>query len=154
MRPARQKTNYIVVHCSATPPNSDIGVAEIDKMHRERGWEGIGYHFVIRKDGTLETGENMASRGAHVKGYNSTSVGICLVGGLDERRKPSKSFTSLQFITLKKLITFLLEMYPEAEVAGHRDFSPDLDGDGVISSWEFMKECPCFPVKEWWSEQK
>lgn len=152
MRPDRKKTNVIVIHCSATKVEADIGAKEIREMHLDRGWQDIGYHFVIRRNGTVETGENLNSLGAHVKGYNSISVGVCLVGGLSPTGASINNYSMQQRASLIKILKFLKELYPEAEIVGHRDLSPDLDGDGEISAWEFMKDCPCFDVKEFLHE--
>ena len=79
---SRTATDYIAVHCAATPPKADIGVAAIDRWHRAKGWNGVGYHRVIRRDGTIEQGRPDEAVGAHVEGFNSTAVGICLAGGV------------------------------------------------------------------------
>ena len=74
----------IIVHCSATKARQDFTVADIDHWHRQRGFNGIGYHYVIRLDGKLEKGRDVALAGAHCKGWNERSVGICYIGGLDK----------------------------------------------------------------------
>lgn len=131
---------YLVVHCSATQPKADIGVAEIDKMHRERGFNGIGYHFVIRRDGTVEKGRPEDQIGAHVEGHNSESIGICLVGGINKEGKAEDNFTLDQYASLAALLMSLASTYTEATVLGHRDFP------GV------KKDCPCFDVRKWVQE--
>lgn len=146
------EVKYLVVHASATKPSMNIGVKEIDEWHKQRGWKGIGYHFVIRRSGLLEVGRNIHEVGAHVYGYNKISLGICMVGGLDGKTgKPKNNFTRRQFETLHTLLLTLKQFYPEAEIVGHRDLSPDINGDGVIEKWEWVKECPCFDVQDWWS---
>lgn len=145
------KVKYLVVHCSATPPNQNIGAAEIDRMHRQRGFFKIGYHFVIRRDGTVETGRRLDEIGAHVEGKNSESIGICLVGGVEKKGHAVRAangdlvslvakdnFTLDQKHALAMQLTGLLHQFPNAEVLGHRDFP------GV------KKDCPCFDVREWW----
>lgn len=141
--------NLIVVHCSATPDDLDIGAAEIDSMHRRRGFDGIGYHYVIRLDGAIEEGRPLSKVGAHVQGHNANSIGICLVGGLDQARNPADTFTSLQFDALRGLLAELKAQFPGARICGHRDLSPDLDHDGKVERHEWMKDCPCFDVAEW-----
>ena len=85
----RKRTDFIAVHCSATRPSMDVGVKEIDQWHRARGFSGgVGYHYVIRRDGTLEHGRAEAAVGAHVEGYNHNSVGVCLGGGVIETAEP------------------------------------------------------------------
>ena len=148
MKPSDIK--YIVVHCSATKRTQDIGVVEINRWHRDRGWSGIGYQFVIRRDGTVETGRPINKVGAHAYGYNRISWGICMVGGLDYQGDPVDNFTPPQYDALRAIVTTLKAFAPDAEVLGHRDLSPDINGDGVIEEWEWLKSCPCFDVKKWW----
>jgi N-acetyl-anhydromuramyl-L-alanine amidase AmpD len=145
MRPIDQ----LVVHCAATRPDQDIGAAEIDAEHRAQGWDCIGYHFVIRRSGILENGRSVDRVGAHVKGHNAFSIGICLVGGVDANNKAENNFTPAQFDTLKALLSRLRLSYADTEILGHRDFSPDLNNDGEIEPSEWIKECPCFNVMEW-----
>jgi len=144
----RRRTDYIVVHCSATGPGSDIGADEIDQWHKARGWSGIGYHAVIRRDGEIEFGRHFDEIGAHVQGQNARSVGICLVGGVDAAGKSENNFTEEQFESLEAMIEMLKHAYPMAEILGHRDLSPDLDGDGIVEKHEWLKDCPCFDVKD------
>lgn len=135
---ARAATDLIVVHCSATPPSMDIGAEEIDRWHRERGFRGIGYHAVIRRSGLIEPGRPLGAMGAHARGFNDVSVGVCLVGGLGEdRRTPSPSFTGRQFAALDRLVAALGKAFPHARLLGHRDL-PNVD-----------KACPCFDVSLW-----
>ena len=137
----REKTNYIVVHCSATKPSQNIGVEEVRDWHvNGNGWEDIGYHAVIRQSGRIEFGRHFDDVGAAVRGYNRESVHICLVGGLNEVGEPANTFNHEQMYTLSMLIEVLLEAYPSAKVQGHRDF-PNVD-----------KECPCFDVRAYFDE--
>ena len=147
----RQTTDLIVVHCSATGPDADIGVAQITQWHKQRGFDTVGYHYVIRRNGTQETGRPETAIGAHVRGHNSTSIGICLAGGVDTRGKPHNNFTAAQFNTLETLLRELKARYPQARILGHRDLSPDKNGDGRITPDEFIKACPSFDVGEWLS---
>ncbi len=133
----RRSTNWLVVHCAATRPDQDIGRAEIDKWHKARGWSGIGYHYVIRRDGSVEVGRPVAEIGAHVEGHNSDSVGICLVGGLDRDGQPAPEYTAAQWSSLHGLLVGLHAHYPAAAIVGHRDFP------GVT------KACPSFDVSAW-----
>ena len=145
----RRQTKYIVVHCSATPPDADIGADEIDTWHKERGWSGIGYHAVIRRDGQVEFGRHFDEVGAHVKGWNTRSVGVCMVGGVDATGTPENNFTQDQFDSLVAVTVVLERAYPEAEIVGHRDLSPDVNGDGIVTSDEWLKACPSFDVMRW-----
>lgn len=135
---------FIAVHCSATGPAADIGVAEIDRWHRDRGWGSCGYHFVIRRDGKLEAGRSLLVRGIHIAGYNHNSIGVCLVGGTDgtKAQKPQANFTPQQLATLRSVLDQLKAQYPQAAIQGHRDF-PNV-----------AKACPCFDVKTWVSTGK
>jgi len=149
MRRNRQNTEAIVWHCSATPPSRDIGSGDIDIMHKARGWDGIGYGLVIRRDGRVEVGEDLKKAGAHAKGWNNKSIGIVLVGGVDEEGESENNFTEAQWAAAKHVFEFTTLLYPTADHVGHRDLSDDLDGDGRIQKFEFMKDCPCFSVQQW-----
>ena len=131
----RPRTDFVVVHTSATPPRMDIGRDEIDGWHRERGWNGIGYHVVIRRNGVVELGRPIDVVGAHVSGHNLTSVAVCWVGGVDAQGRPEDNRTAEQAISLRSIVQALATMYG-AEVRGHRDFH------GVT------KACPSFDVSE------
>jgi len=144
----REKTEYFAVHCSATPPDRDIGRAAIDRMHRRRGWSMIGYHLIIRRNGRVEPGRPLYAQGAHVRGFNDVAIGVCLIGGVNTAGDPEDNFTAQQFDSLRGVLDFLWLIWPEAEARGHRDFSPDLDGDGKIEAHEWLKMCPCFDVAE------
>lgn len=146
----RKKTEYIVVHCSATRPEMDIGVQELRKWHMKKGWTDVGYHYVIRRNGTVERGRHPAAIGSHVKGYNSISVGICLIGGLDKGSQPADNFTPAQYKSLRKLVLEVMHIYRGAKLVGHRDLSPDTDGDGKVEKHEWLKDCPCFDVSDWY----
>lgn len=145
----RKSTDTLVVHCSATRATQDIGVAEITRWHQAKGWETIGYHFVIRRDGTVEPGRLVQMIGAHVQGHNATSIGICLVGGLAADGNAENNFTPEQFQQLRALLVQLLLAFPDCRIVGHRDLSPDSDGDGKIEPREWIKACPSFDVAAW-----
>lgn len=146
------KIKLIVVHCSASPRGQDLTAEDINQMHRDRGWTEIGYHFFIRRNGALEIGRDLDEQGAHVKGYNKGSWGVCLAGGLDRSGKAENNFTQAQFQTLRAILVVLKAMAPQAEILGHRDLSPDADGDGVVEEHEWLKQCPCFDVRVWCEE--
>src|SRR5690606_28081600 len=120
----RPITDYLVVHCSATRPSQNIGAKDIDRWHRAQGWACLGYHFVLRRDGTVEEGRELEVIGAHVSGHNTNSVGICLVGGVseDDVNVPENNFTEAQFKALKALLLDLRKTYPKTTILGHRDF--------------------------------
>ena len=128
--------NEIIVHCAYTKPNMDIGAEWIRKIHVDQnGWSDIGYHFVIRRDGTIENGRPIERIGAHCKGHNSNTIGICLVGGMNGAGKPEDNFNQVQFEQLKLLIRKLVKTYPAiVKISGHRDYA--------------NKACPCFNVQD------
>jgi N-acetylmuramoyl-L-alanine amidase len=133
---------FLAVHCSASKPDQKVDASTIARWHRERGFLKIGYHFVILTDGTVQKGRDITEVGAHVQGFNSQSLGICLVGGLDKNGKSADTYTVAQKTTLAALVKELLQTFPNAVVQGHRDF-PNV-----------KKDCPCFDVKQWWAKEK
>lgn len=160
----------IVIHCSATPAGLDYRAADIDRWHRDKGWKMIGYNYVIDLDGTVEAGRPLTMDGAHCNTaglsgvpYNKHSIGICYIGGieaahnskgkiiakLDSRGKPipADTRTDAQKMAMHRLVSELMDRFPIIEVIGHRDASPDKDGNGVINQYEWIKDCPCFEVK-------
>jgi len=142
---------YLVVHCSASKPKTPVDVATITRWHLDRGFLKIGYHYVILRDGTVQKGRKDSEVGAHVAGRNTGSLGICMVGGLnDTTGKAENNFTVEQFDSLATLLTQLTGVHPKAEVLGHRDLSPDTNGNGKVDKHEWVKVCPCFDTREWW----
>lgn len=133
--------DLIVIHCSATPPDMDIGVSQIREWHKDRGWRDIGYHFVDRRDGKIEIGRPLDQIGAHVKDHNETSIGICLVGGINAEGTAEFNFTMPQMVWLSDLLNKLARDYPEARICGHQDLDPG-------------KDCPCFNVAAWWGGEQ
>lgn len=128
--------NLLVVHCSAVRPYETSSAAEIDERHKRRKthgipWKGIGYHFVVRRDGTIEKGRPVSEKGAHVVGHNKYSIGICYEGGLDAVGHKVDTRTLEQKKALRELLEKLHEAYPKAMIVGHRDL-------------DHLKECPCF----------
>lgn len=139
----RKSTRFIVVHHAATKKGQDVGVKEIRKWHLQRGFSDVGYHYVIRRDGTLETGRALGVAGAHVAGHNQHSIGICLVGGLaDDGHSAEANYTPAQYATLEKTLRNATVAFPKAEVVGHRDLDRK------------KPECPAFDVKSWWAERQ
>lgn len=147
--------SLIVIHCSASPQGQHVTVYDIDRWHAERGFKRqeaaaaafnpalkhIGYHFVVDLKGDVFTGRGLDEIGAHVAGSNANSIGICMVG--------MNKFTPAQWAALRKLVIDLHAAYPNARICGHRDLSPDLNGDGQITRNEWLKDCPTFDVKTW-----
>lgn len=140
--------NMVVVHCSATKEGKDYSVDTIRGWHKARGFRDIGYHIVVGLDGEVRKGRPIEQSGAHAKGYNSYSVGVCYIGGLDSNGKPNDTRTVAQIHSLKAVIGTLKALYGNLDVKGHRDLSVDMNGDGVITPNEWMKSCPCFNITE------
>ena len=121
----------VVIHCSAVKPDQMSSVAQIDSWHRERGFKfGVGYHYVVRRDGSIEAGRPEWMVGAHCVNHNKYSIGVCYEGGLDARGQPADTRTAAQKATLRRLLTDLHRRYPRAVIVGHHDLNP-------------QKECPC-----------
>ena len=114
-----REIDKIFIHCSATPPHMHVDAKVIDKWHKERGWSGIGYHYVIKRDGQIELGRPIEKIGAHVKGHNKTSIGICYCGGVDGEMKEQDNRTESQKESLLLLIMLLKNIFPKAVVRGH-----------------------------------
>lgn len=134
-----RQINKIVIHCADTPAGMDIGAEEIRRWHTDprpngNGWSDIGYHWVIRRDGTVEPGRPEEDPGAHVAGHNADSIGVCVVGGKD-----GFNFTRRQMAALEAKVIDLTSQHPGAKVVGHTDLDP-------------RKPCPNFDVIEWWQE--
>ena len=129
-----RKIDKIIIHCSATREGDDISPSQIKEWHVARGFKTIGYHFVITLDGRTHVTRSLAQVGAHCKGQNKNSIGICYVGGLDKNGKPKDTLTSAQKITLLRLVKALKQSYPKVTIHGHNEFA--------------NKACPCFDVSE------
>ena len=140
----------IFIHCTATREGQDVDAATIKRWHLGQGWSDIGYHYVIRLNGSVERGRPESVAGSHVRGFNTGSIGVVYVGGLDAQGKSKDTRTDAQKQAMQDLVRELTTVYAGAEVLGHRDASPDTDGDGVVERHEWLKECPCFDVKAWW----
>lgn len=129
---------YIVIHCADTFADMDIGAKEINEWHKQRRWSEIGYHYVIRRNGDVEKGRSENKPGAHVAGYNTGSIGVCLVGGKARDGENPCNFTRAQWRALESLIMQLSIEYPQAEIVGHTDL-------------DVGKTCPTFNVEAWWN---
>lgn len=136
-----RKIEGLVIHCSATRDGKEVSREQIEREHKARGFRTIGYHYLIQPTGLVIVGRTEAEIGSHVAGHNTFTLGICMIG--------TQKFTLKAWDALKKLCKDLLEKYPEAYIRGHRDFSPDLDGDGQIEPKEWIKLCPNFDVSSW-----
>ena len=123
----------IIIHCSAVRPDQTSSAAQIDSWHRkDNHWKfGIGYHYVVRRDGSIEPGRPEWMVGAHCRNHNAHSIGVCYEGGLDIRGQPADTRTEAQKASLRTLLEELHRRYPKALIVGHRDLDP-------------TKECPGF----------
>lgn len=150
VRPTRRRTiNEIIIHCTATPEGREVSIAELTKWHKQRGFSDIGYQYVIGLDGKIRNGRNIDIAGAHCTGHNTHSIGVVYVGGLAADGKTAKDTrTEAQRKSLNALLCRLCVLYPKARLYGHRELSKDQNGDGVISPWEWEKQCPSFDVLE------
>lgn len=136
----------IFVHCTAGSQRQTV--ADLQAEFKRKGWKNPGYHYVIQADGTVKQllGEQFVSNG--VKGYNSTSVNVAYMGGIDADGKAVDNRTDAQKASLLTLLKELKGRYPKAEILGHRDISPDTNGNGIVDTWERIKECPCFNARD------
>jgi N-acetylmuramoyl-L-alanine amidase len=124
----------IILHCTATPEGRPVTVKEVDAWHRERGFQKIGYHYLIGLNGEQWKGRNVEEIGAHCEGQNANSIGVCYAGGLAGDGKTAKDTRNeAQKTALLSLIKELKQKYPQATIHGHREFA--------------NKACPCFDAK-------
>ena len=129
----KRNISLIVLHCSATRVNQNFTIEQLEACHKARGFQTVGYHYYITKDGTLYPGRPESQMGAHAKGFNAHSIGICYEGGLDENGKPCNTLTPEQTARINDVLARLHKLFPKAKIVGHRDLP------GTTP-----KECPCF----------
>ena len=142
-----RQINHLVIHCSATREDCTLTPEALEAEHRRRGFRTTGYHYYIRRDGTTVRTRPLELVGAHVQGYNKHSIGICYEGGLDARGCPKDTRSPEQRAALRLLVAHLLRRFKgNVRVCGHRDLSPDLNGNGTVEPNEWLKACPCFDV--------
>ena len=131
----------IVIHCSAVRPGQQSSAADINGWHKDKGWKGIGYHYVVRRDGSIELGRPLEQVGSHVVGHNKHSIGICYEGGMDDTGRNVDTRTPAQKVTLRRLVEDMHARFPKAVIVGHHNLNP-------------LKDCPCFDaVSEYWDLQ-
>lgn len=126
--------NKIIIHCTATPENRHHTVEDIDRWHKNDGYAEIGYHYLIYLDGSIHKGRSIEKVGAHTKGHNANSIGVCYVGGIDTNKNAKDTRTPEQKQALKQLVKDLKIKYPNATIHGHNEFA--------------KKACPSFNVKD------
>ena len=142
LKRSKRRIDYIVVHCTATPEGQNKTVEQIRAEHKKQGWADIGYHYVIYRDGTVHLGRDVDISGSHVSGFNSYSIGVVYVGGLENKPgtpyallKAKDTRTDAQKASLMSLLMDLRKLYPKAKIQGHRDFP------------KVAKDCPSFDAK-------
>lgn len=128
-----RKIDKIIIHCSATPEGRDVKMETIRDWHLKRGWSDIGYHYVIELDGKIVPARPLDRVGAHCKGENTGSIGICYIGGVDQDMNPKDTRTDAQKSALHSLLYDLTDNFANATIHGHNEFS--------------SKACPSFNVQ-------
>jgi N-acetylmuramoyl-L-alanine amidase len=129
-----RQVKKIILHCTATVEGQEFDITDVDRWHKKRGWKSVGYHYLIKQDGTLQVGRSLDEVGSHAKGENSDSIGIVYVGGLDANKEPKDTMTAYQELTLMELIFSLRTVFHWMPVHGHNEYS--------------SKACPSFDVQE------
>ncbi len=132
-----REIKLLVIHCSATRCNVPFPVERLRESHLARGFRDIGYHFYITRDGRLHHCRPVSEPGAHVRGFNRHSIGICYEGGLDEQGRPADTRTRMQRLALADLLSILTYQYPDALIVGHNQITADI-----------RKACPCFDARK------
>ena len=124
LKRSSRSINEIIVHCSATPEGKDFTVQDIRVWHKARGFSDIGYHYVIYRNGDINTGRDVDIAGAHCTGHNTHSIGVCYIGGCaSDGKTPKDTRTLNQKAALINLLRDLRKLYPYAKIRGHRDFA-------------------------------
>ena len=145
-----RKIERIFVHCTASHQTASVN--DIKNEFKRKGWKNPGYHYIVDPGGAIHQllDDEKVSNG--VRGYNQTSINVAYIGGIDAEGKATDNRTGPQKKALAKLLRLLRSRYPgsrypDAVILGHRDISPDTNGNGTVDPWERIKECPCFDAK-------
>lgn len=141
-----RRIKRIFVHCSASHQTASVN--DIKAEFKRKGWKNPGYHYLVDAGGAIHQLLDDANISNGVKGYNSTSINVAYIGGIDSEGKATDNRTEPQKKALSILLKLLHGRYPDAEILGHRDISPDTNKNGIVDPWERVKECPCFDAKE------
>lgn len=141
-----RKIKYIAVHCTAGSQKATA--REVELEFERKGWKAPGYHYVITADGKIHQLLDTEKVSNGVKGFNSVTVNVAYTGGINAKGKSEDNRTEEQKASLRKLLKLLKGKYTDAVIQGHRDFSPDKNGNGVVDVWERIKDCPCFDAKK------
>jgi len=137
---------YLFIHCTSAPQNQSTQEM-FNYWKKHNGWTTVGYHYDILPNGTIEQLQELDKPSNGVKGYNSNSIHVCYKGGIDSKGKPIDNRTEAQKQAQLLLIEFFKSKYPNIIVLGHRDISTDTNGNGIIESWEWIKSCPSYDVR-------
>lgn len=133
LKAQKRTINEIIVHCTATPEGRDYTVEQIREQHKSQGWNDIGYHYVVYRDGSIHEGRDVNTAGAHCNGHNAHSIGVVYVGGCDKAMRPKDTRTDAQKESLYFLLKVLKRHYPQTTIHGHNEYA--------------NKACPSFNVK-------
>lgn len=141
-----RKIERIFVHCTAG--NQHQSIADLRAEFKRKGWVNPGYNYVVEANGNVVQllPDEQISNG--VQGYNSTAINVAYLGGIDSNGKGVDNRTDEQKKALREVLKGLKAKYPDAVILGHRDISPDTNGNGIVDPWERIKECPVFDAKE------
>jgi len=141
-----RQITHIFVHCTAGAQTQTVG--DLLAEFRRKGWKKPGYHYVVFPNGTVQQllAEGKVANG--VRGYNQTGIHVAYVGGIDAQGRAVDNRTPAQKEKMRTLLKILHQRYPAARILGHRDISPDKNGNGRVDRWERIKECPCFDAME------
>lgn len=142
-----RRIKYLVVHCTASPQTQKVS----DILHYWKnalGWKSPGYHVLVEADGTAHELKNIATPTNGVRGFNANSIHISYIGGINKEGKAVDNRTPQQKEVMLSYLKSWKKQFPEAKILGHRDFSPDKNGNGRIDPWERIKECPSFEAIE------
>lgn len=145
----RKKTTLGVVHVTATPPGWSGGVAGLRRMHQAMGWSDVGYNELMGQNAVVYAGRGVDAVGAHVAGFNSIAYGLGMFGGVDAENRPDFSTIAHLLDPLARQMEKVTKRYPGIAWCGHRDLSPDKNGNGIIEPFEHLKACPVFDVIPW-----
>lgn len=146
-----RNVKFGVIHCTSGPQNqSTQEILNYWKVVNK--WKNVGYHFEIDADGLITELTSIANIANGVSGHNSNAIHISYKGGIDKNGKAIDNRTTAQKASLVLLIKRLTELFPNIVWVGHRDFSTDKNGNGIIETWEWIKSCPSFDVRDWLKE--
>lgn len=143
-----RKIDTIIIHCTATRANKPYSKYQLIIDHKMRGFDGCGYHYFITRGGNIAAMRPLMRIGAHCAGHNKNSIGVCYEGGLDETGLAADTRTPEQKAAIIRLLKELTIKYNIKRIAGHRDFSPDENGNGIVEPFEWVKLCPCFDAEK------